>query len=297
MKTLSTLPSTSLQQPTNMLLKEDSHNSNQLEDSHSSNHLVASSSTTTTTAAAAGGTIATAAGEPSPKASTKAPKKKTRRRNKVIEAFFASDDDKGPALLEEINRLAAEAHEFLVETRRELHRHPELMYQEHDTSHFIQKTLKQMNVSFSTGWGFNTNMDRIPGKGGYGVVADIGTGRPPCVLLRADMDALPIFEKTVGIDDFKSTRDGKMHACGHDGHTAMLLGAASILNKMKDSINGTVRLMFQPAEEGGAGAKRMIEEGVLAKEPVPQQAFCMHVWPSYVWIFVLVVTICMCVCL
>ena len=166
------------------------------------------------------------------------------------------------------------------------------MYQEHDTSHFIQKTLKQMNVSFSTGWGFNTHMDRIPGKGGYGVVADIGTGRPPCVLLRADMDALPIFEKTVGIDDFKSTRDGKMHACGHDGHTAMLLGAASILNKMKDSINGTVRLMFQPAEEGGAGAKRMIEEGVLAKEPVPQQAFCMHVWPSYVGIvFVLLVVV------
>jgi len=89
----------------------------------------------------------------------------------------------------------------------------------------------------------------IPGSGGYGIVADIGTGGGgPCVLLRADMDALPILERTEGIDDFKSRRDGKMHACGDGGQTTMLLGAASLLKEMEESINGTVRLMFQPVE-------------------------------------------------
>ena len=104
--------------------------------------------------------------------------------------------------------------------------------------------------------------------------------REPCVLLRADMDALPIFERTVGIGDFISRNDNKMHACGHDGHTTMLLGAASVLKNMEDSINGTVRIMFQPAEEGGAGAKRMREEGILEKDPKPQHAFGLHVWPT-----------------
>lgn len=210
-------------------------------------------------------------------------KKKVKRRNKVVEAFFASEDNnKSEALREEIHRLAGEKKEFVIDCRRELHRIPEVMYNEHDTSHFIRKTLKQMDVPYTTGWAVNTNSDRIPGQGGYGVVVDIGTGSSPCVLLRADMDALPILEKTPGIEDFVSTREGKMHACGHDGHTAMLLGVASILSKMKDSVNGTVRLMFQPAEEGGAGAKRMVEEGVLSKDPEPQQAFALHVWPGYV---------------
>jgi amidohydrolase len=126
----------------------------------------------------------------------------------------------------------------------------------------------------------NTVPEVIPGSGGYGIVADIGTGGEPCVLLRADMDALPIVERTESIDDFKSRYPGKMHACGHDGHTTMLLGAAALLKEMEESINGTVRLMFQPAEEGGAGAKRMREEGVLTQHPKPQQAYGIHLWPT-----------------
>ena len=202
-------------------------------------------------------------------------------RNEVVENFFAGTGaDFSDDLLLAIDHLANDRHDFLVDTRRNLHRHPELMYNEHDTSAYIQKTLKAMDIKFTTGWAVNTHPDRIPGKGGYGIVADIGTGKDPCIILRADMDALPILEKTKGIDDFKSENEGEMHACGHDGHTTMLLGAASILKEMEDSINGTVRLMFQPAEEGGAGAKRMIEEGLLTIEPKPVHAFGMHVWPT-----------------
>ena len=94
------------------------------------------------------------------------------------------------------------------------------------------------------------------------------------------MDALPIIESTKNIESFKSTEKGKLHACGHDGHVTMLLGAAAILKKMESSLKGTIRLMFQPAEEGGAGGKRMVEEGVIRKSPEAQLAFGMHVWPS-----------------
>ncbi|CAJ1954531.1 unnamed protein product [Cylindrotheca closterium] len=204
-------------------------------------------------------------------------------RNEIVENFFGGTGDAfSDDLLEVIDHLANERHDFLIDTRRNLHRHPEVMYNEHDTSAYIQKTLKAMDIKFTTGWAVNTHPDRIPGKGGYGIVADIGTHRAdePCIILRADMDALPILEKTQGIDGFKSENEGEMHACGHDAHTTMLLGAASILKEMEDSINGTVRLMFQPAEEGGAGAKRMIEEGLLTTDPKPVQAFGMHVWPS-----------------
>ncbi|KAL3929643.1 MAG: hypothetical protein SGBAC_012120 [Bacillariaceae sp.] len=204
---------------------------------------------------------------------------KVKPRNKVVDAFFA-DSNTSEDLLKEIRLLAASQRDFLVTTRRDLHRCPELMYNEKKTSAYVQKALKKMGISFTTEWGINTVPDRIPGEGGYGIVADIGTRKEPCVLLRADMDALPILEKTANIDAFKSTNPGLMHACGHDGHTAMLLGAASILKGMERSIKGTIRLMFQPAKEGGAGAKRMIEEGVLLDEPKPQHAFAIHVNPK-----------------
>lgn len=217
-------------------------------------------------------------------------KQRGSRRNQVVESFFgcmatvddACESNASLALKEEIHSSASDLYGFLVTTRRSLHQHPELMYNEKQTSAHVQSILQQMDIPFTTGWAVNTHSDVIPGPGGYGIVADIGTGGEPCVLLRADMDALPILERTEGIEEFRSMNPGKMHACGHDGHTTMLLGAASILKKMEDSINGTVRLMFQPAEEGGAGGKRMREEGILAQEPKPQHAFGLHVWPTYV---------------
>lgn len=208
-----------------------------------------------------------------------APAHSKQSRSHVVESFFTGDAS-SHALKEEIKKKANDLTDFLVDTRRTLHRHPELMYQETETSLVVKNILDELNITYSTGWAVNTHKDVIPGEGGFGIVADIGSGKQPCVLLRADIDALPIHEETKGIESFKSRHDGKMHACGHDGHTTMLLGAAAILNEIKDSLNGTVRVMFQPAEEGGAGAKRMREEGVLELEPKPQYAFGMHLWPT-----------------
>jgi amidohydrolase len=225
--------------------------------------------------------------------STTSKGKAAERRNAIVESYFHNRNQNSSSssssimnrddLVDEIHNQASNLTDFLVQTRRTLHARPELMYNEAETSAVVQSLLTEMDISFSTGWAHNKNPDIHPGRGGYGIVADIGTGGAPCVLLRADMDALPIFERTVlggDGDDFKSQYDGKMHACGHDGHTTMLLGAAKILKSMEHSLNGTVRLMFQPAEEGGAGGKRMREEGVLQQHPPPSYAFGMHVWPS-----------------
>lgn len=203
----------------------------------------------------------------------------TPRRSAVVEGFYSDNDGYSVELRDTIREQAANMTSFLVETRRMLHRTPELMYQEEFTSQTVQSVLSELGVPFSTGWAKNIHLEHFEGaKGGYGVIADIGTGKEPCVLLRADMDALPILEKTE--IDFPSKQDNKMHACGHDAHTTMLLGAASILKQYEDSIPGTVRLMFQPAEEGGAGGKRMREEGALKLDPAPQYAFGLHVWPT-----------------
>ena len=218
------------------------------------------------------------------------------RRNFIVEKFFDSpytDSDGNVVditnsktnpvsldLFEDISIRSYELYDFLIHTRRTLHRVPELMYNEKLTSTYIQSILKELNIEYTTGWAVNTHGGVIKGKGGYGIVADIGTGEQPCVVLRADMDALPIYERTQDIEEFKSVHDGKMHACGHDGHTTMLLGAITILKEMEDSINGTIRFMFQPAEEGGAGAKRMREEGLLKLHPKPQHGFALHVWPT-----------------
>ena len=117
----------------------------------------------------------------------------------------------------------------------------------------------------------------VSGEGGTGIVAHIGTGAEPCVLLRADIDALPIHE-VVDLP-WKSETPGRMHACGHDGHAAMLLGAAAVLKRREHLIKGTIRLIWQPAEEGGAGGKRMVEEGVLDLPPKTEAAFGFHQWP------------------
>lgn len=202
----------------------------------------------------------------------------------TIEEFYRSDsnDDSGSQLKAEIKLMASQIEGSLISIRRMLHQYPELMYQEKETSRILQKLLGEViGVPFTDGWAKNIHSSEGGDDfGGYGIVADIGTGQPPCVLLRADMDGLPILEETVCHDDIISKHIGQMHACGHDAHMAMLLGATAILKRIEPLIQGTVRVMFQPAEEGGAGAKRMVEEGVLAGYPPVQHAYAMHVWPS-----------------
>ncbi|PFH32826.1 peptidase M20D, amidohydrolase [Besnoitia besnoiti] len=173
---------------------------------------------------------------------------------------------------------------WLVAVRRTLHMWPETAYSERRTSALVQKLLKEMNIRFTSGWGTNVvGMSEYEKKAararreGTGVVAEIGTGEEPCVALRADMDALPISERIQV--PFRSKIDGNMHACGHDAHTTMLLGAAALLKHLEPHIKGTVRLIFQPAEEGGAGALMMREEGVLTTPPRVAFIFGMHVAP------------------
>lgn len=137
----------------------------------------------------------------------------------------------------------------LVQLRRVLHEYPELSGQEQNTAAVISKFLEGLGIAHRNG------------LAGHGVLADIpGPSGVPCVVLRADIDALPIQEET-GLE-FASVHDGVMHACGHDGHTTMLLGAAALLSEDKD-LPAPVRLIFQPAEEKGTGAMAMIQAGVL----------------------------------
>ena len=164
--------------------------------------------------------------------------------------------------ISEIASQSKEIHQWIVEKRRTIHRHPELMYEEFETSKLVQNTLKELEIPYKKDIAIT------------GVVGTIGNGNGPCIALRADMDALPLHEETD--IDFKSEIDGKMHACGHDCHTAMLLGAARVLKENEHKINGTIKLIFQPAEEGGAGGKMMREQGVLL-EPKVQQIFALHV--------------------
>lgn len=154
--------------------------------------------------------------------------------------------------------------DWIVALRRELHMYPELMYEEERTSLLIRRELDLLGIRY-----------RYP-VAKTGVVATMGTGREPCVALRADMDALPIHEE---VDvEFRSRIPNRMHACGHDSHVAMLLGAARLLKARESEIHGTVKLIFQPAEEGGAGGKRMCDEGAL-ESPRVDRIFGIHIWP------------------
>ena len=155
--------------------------------------------------------------------------------------------------------------DWIVDIRRRLHRFPELMYEEVKTSQLVRDTLDSLDIPYR--WPIAET----------GVLATLGDGNGPCVALRADMDALPIHEETDV--SFRSQYDGKMHACGHDCHTSMLLGAARLLKQREAEIGGTIKLVFQPAEEGGAGGQRMREEGVLAN-PSVQRIFGLHVSPQ-----------------
>jgi IAA-amino acid hydrolase len=163
-------------------------------------------------------------------------------------------------LLDEAKAIA----DWIVGLRRQIHRHPELMYDEVETSRLVRETLEALGIAY-----------RYP-VAATGVVATIGRGSR-CIALRADMDALPIHERADVA--FRSEIDGKMHACGHDCHTAMLLGAARLLKAREASLTGVVKLIFQPAEEGGAGGNRMCHEGAL-QSPEVEQIFGLHVWPA-----------------
>ena len=153
----------------------------------------------------------------------------------------------------------------LQKIRRDIHAHPELCYQEQRTADVVAQKL--------TEWDIPT----IRGMGATGVVGIIKRGTSTAAIgLRADMDALPMQE--INTFDHASKHAGKMHACGHDGHTAMLLGAAYYLSK-HGTFDGTVYLIFQPAEEGGAGAKKMIEDGLFERCPM-DAVYGMHNWPG-----------------
>jgi len=158
-------------------------------------------------------------------------------------------------------------HPELTALRRELHAHPELGFEEHYTSRRVVETLKVCGVDE-----IHTDIGRT------GVVATIrGRGNSPRMIgLRADMDALPMAEANEFA--WKSTKPGLMHGCGHDGHTAMLIGAARYLAETRN-FDGTAVLIFQPGEEGFAGAKAMIEDGLFERFPV-QSVFAMHNWPQ-----------------
>ncbi|KAJ3701963.1 hypothetical protein LUZ61_005668 [Rhynchospora tenuis] len=164
----------------------------------------------------------------------------------IVSILFDSTSGSS-VLLERAQEL--EFTDWMIGIRRRLHENPELGYEEFETSKLIRKELDSMGIEYKHPFAVT------------GIVGFIGTGKAPFVGLRADMDALPIQESVEW--EHKSKVPGKMHACGHDAHVTMLLGAAKILQERKSEIQGTVVLIFQPAEEGGGGAKRMIDEGAV----------------------------------
>ena len=164
----------------------------------------------------------------------------------------------------EIHDSVQTCHEEMTGWRRELHSRPELAFQEKWTSDFVAEKLESFGLPIHRG------------LAGTGVVATLKNGEGPSIGLRADMDALPLLEKNQF--GHRSQNEGKMHACGHDGHTTMLLGAASVLAE-SPSFRGTVHFIFQPAEEGGGGGNVMVKEGLFEKFPV-DAVYGMHNWPG-----------------
>lgn len=153
----------------------------------------------------------------------------------------------------------------LVSFRRDLHANPELGYQEHRTAKKIEEALRELGLEVHTG------------IGGTGIVASLKVGNSPRTIgLRADMDALPVHEET-GLP-YASRNPGVFHGCGHDGHVAMLLGAARYLARTR-RFDGTVHFIFQPAEEGQGGARAMIEDGLFERFPC-DRVFAFHNWPD-----------------
>ncbi|MEH6632689.1 MAG: M20 aminoacylase family protein [Halopseudomonas aestusnigri] len=166
-----------------------------------------------------------------------------------------------------INRFA-ELHDEITGWRREIHSNPELLFDVEQTAGFVTEKLKE--------FGLDEVVTGIGRTGVVGIIKGNNTSSGKVIGLRADMDALPIHEET-GLD-YASKVDGKMHACGHDGHTAMLLGAAKYLSETRN-FDGSVAVIFQPAEEGGGGGREMVEDGMMDRFNI-QEVYGLHNWPG-----------------
>jgi amidohydrolase len=153
---------------------------------------------------------------------------------------------------------------YTIERRRDIHRHPELGFEETRTAKIVSETLADLGLEVTTG---------IAETGVVGILK--GNTEAPVLLLRFDMDALPILEETGA--DYASENSGKMHACGHDSHVAVGLSVAKLLAKHQEELQGTIKFVFQPAEEGGGGAEKMVKQGIL-DHPKVDYSMAMHVW-------------------
>ena len=163
----------------------------------------------------------------------------------------------------QITRLVRDITPDLIEIRRWMHQNPELGFEEFETSAMIKRELDKLSVTWKGGFG------------GTGICATIGEGKGPCIALRADFDALPIDE--TGSPAYKSKTPGKMHACGHDAHTAIILGVVRVLSQL-ETLPGKIMFIFQPAEEGLGGARAMLEDG-LFDYCDPDIVLGFHNWP------------------
>src|SRR6516225_12436408 len=174
------------------------------------------------------------------------------------------------ASMSELHRFLDEARTLLpaaVSLRRRIHRKPELGLDLPLTTAAVLDGLNGLDVGIARG------------SSTSGLIVTLSGARPGrTVLLRGDMDALPMPEET-GLD-YASTFPGRMHACGHDSHTAMLVQAVHLLHRHRDELAGTVKFMFQPGEEGHGGARLMIQDGLLDADPKPDAAFALHIWPN-----------------
>ena len=166
----------------------------------------------------------------------------------------------------DISAMVRSQKQQITSLRRDLHQIPEVAFNEHETSKYVARCLDRAGLNIETQ------------VAGTGVVGLLDTGKPgPCLMIRSDMDALPMEEQT-GLP-FCSQNPGVMHACGHDGHMAMALAAANLLSELKDQFAGSVKFVFQPAEEGPGGAAPMIQAGVMAN-PQVDYVVGFHVWPA-----------------
>lgn len=170
-------------------------------------------------------------------------------------------------MIEKVRTLCDKYYDEMAAFREHLHEYPELSFEEFETAKKVCALLDKYKIAYKNKIAKTGILAIIEGKK--------DSNNKKCVLLRADMDALPVEEDTNL--SYSSKVKGKMHACGHDGHTSGLLGAALILNELRDDFSGTVKIMFQPAEENGGGAKPMIDEGIL-ENPNVDAVFGCHLW-------------------